>query len=154
MDFIFVVALLLLTLTWPVAILAVFVLVISIACTLLNAAGTTAQGKALMRSGWLLTAAAACTAVTVYGYGLGNTTFGAWTDPDDRCTLVRPETDGFGYTGPDGGSLSLWPLHDTTCGPDLVPGFVNPLVVGSTVLFVVLPMIIVVARTRLRERTR
>ncbi|MFC6085607.1 hypothetical protein [Sphaerisporangium aureirubrum] len=45
----------------------------------------------------------------------------------------------------------MWPLRDTTCGPDLVPGFVNPLVVGAVVLFAVLVTLSTVATVRHRR---
>lgn len=157
MDFILAVVLLLLALlmpAWPVLALAAFVLAVLALLTCLRSGRMAVRGRArtLTRAGWLLTAAAVCTAIAAYGYGLVATTFGAWTDPDDRCALARPETYGYGHRGPDGGTQSMWPLHDTTCGPELVPGFVNPLVAGSAALFVVLAVIMTVVKVRSRRR--
>ncbi|MEU7898038.1 hypothetical protein AB0B45_34905 [Nonomuraea sp. NPDC049152] len=157
MDFILAAVLLLLALlmlAWPVLAVAAFVLVALALLTCLRSGRMAVRGRTLTRAGWLLTAAAVCTATAAYGYGLVATTFGAWTDPDDRCALAQPETYGYGYRGPDGGTQSMWPLHDTTCGPELVPGFVNPLVAGSAGLFVVLAVIMTVVKVRSRRRPR
>ncbi|WP_433368048.1 hypothetical protein ACQPZX_40795 [Actinoplanes sp. CA-142083] len=54
---------------------------------------------------------------------------GSMTDADDRCTIASP-----GSHPSPGGVTSLWPLHDTTCGPELVPAFTNPLVIASAAL--------------------
>ncbi|MFI7215693.1 hypothetical protein [Micromonospora maritima] len=89
------------------------------------------------RARWLLVAGPVLTACAAYGYGLSRMASGLPTDPDDRCRIAMR---GRVPYDPDraGGSSSLWPLHDTTCGPELVPGFVNPLVAGSAVVSVVL----------------
>lgn len=138
MNFVLLVALLLLMLAWPVPAVAALVLVVLALRT-----------RRRRRAGWSLPAAALCTAIAAYGYGLKSTTFGAWTDPDDRCGLVRPDLYAYGHRGPEGGAQSMWPLHDTTCGPDLVPGFVNPLVAGSVALFaasVLVMLVMTIAR--------
>jgi hypothetical protein len=46
----------------------------------------------------------------------------------------------------------MWPPHDTTCGPDLVPGFVNPLVAGSVALFTASVLVMVALTIRARRR--
>lgn len=142
MNFVLLVVLLLLMLAWPVSAVAGLVLVVL---------ALRARGR--RRVGWSLSGAALCAAFAAYGYGLKSTTFGAWTDPDDRCALVRPDLYAYGHRGPEGGSLSLWPLHDTTCGPELVPGFVNPLVAGSVALFVASVLVMVVLTIRARRRS-
>ncbi|WP_431895531.1 hypothetical protein [Nonomuraea sp. bgisy101] len=157
MNVILLIALLLLMLAWPVPALAALALVVPAALGLSRRAGRTAvrDRTRALRAGWLLTAASACAAIAAYGYGLRTTTFGAWTDPDDRCGLARPDLYGYGHRGPDGGSHSMWPLHDTTCGPDLVPGFVNPVVAGSATLFAALMVIMTVATVaKARSRRR
>ncbi|MFC4585713.1 hypothetical protein [Sphaerisporangium corydalis] len=148
MKFLLLVVLLLLGLAWPVGVVAVLVLVVSAVLALLG------ERRAAGRAGWTLAAAAACTAVTAYAYGLRTTTAGAWTDPDDRCALASPGTYAYGHRGPAGGSQSMWPLHDTTCGADLVPGFVNPLVTGAVLLFAVLVVYMTATRIRSRHRLR
>ena len=70
------------------------------------------------------------------------------TDADSRCVIAS----GAGRGGATGGSWSLWPLHDTTCGPDLVPAFVNPLVVASAAVCVGLGVITIAARNRQSTR--
>ncbi|MCX4387127.1 hypothetical protein OG777_09315 [Micromonospora peucetia] len=145
-------ALLLLALAWPVVAVGAAVLVSLAALALRDARATQAVPRMLTRAGWLLTGGAALTACAAYGYGLRTTTFGAVTDPDDRCGLARPDLYGYGHRGPDDGSSGMWPLRDTTCGPDLVPGFVNPLVAGSAALFVALTVIMIVVRIRARRR--
>ncbi|MEU7861066.1 hypothetical protein [Nonomuraea sp. NPDC049141] len=140
MEIVFI-ALLLLMLVWPVPALAALVL---------PALALRARARGRRWTGWWLPAAALCAAIATYGYGLKSTTFGALTDPDDRCGLVRPDLYSYGYRGPANGSQDMWPLHDTTCGPDLVPGFVNPLVAGAVALFAasVLTMTVVTIRAR------
>ncbi|MFI6824832.1 hypothetical protein ACIBJE_28375 [Micromonospora sp. NPDC050187] len=138
--------LVLLMLAWPVPAGAAVVLAV-------RAAFAFQDGRsARPRAGRLLIAAAASTALAAYGYGLGTTTFGLLTDADDRCGIARPDLYGYEHDGPAGGTHSMWPLRDTTCGPDLVPWFVNPLVAGSIVLLVVLVAVMVVARVGFRRR--
>ncbi|MGN9787010.1 hypothetical protein ACTMTF_36695 [Nonomuraea sp. ZG12] len=141
MRFVLLIVLLLLMLVWPVPAVAALVLMV-----------LALRDRGRRRAGWSLSAAALCAAIAAYGYGLGATTFGAWTDPDDRCGLVRPDLYAYGHRGPEGGAQSMWPLHDTTCGPDLVPGFVNPLVAGSVALCAASLMIMVVVTIRARRR--
>ncbi len=141
MNFVLLVVLLLLMLAWPVP---------AVAALVLGVLALRARGR--RRAGWSLSAAALCAAIAAYGYGLGSTTFGAWTDPDDRCGLARPDLYTYGHRGPEGGSQSMWPLYDTTCGPDLVPGFVNPLVAGSVALFAVSVLAMVALTIRARRR--
>ncbi|WP_412739860.1 hypothetical protein [Krasilnikovia sp. MM14-A1259] len=100
--------------------------------------------KRRRRAAWLLTAGTMLTAIAAYGYGLSRTAgFGISHDPnDDLCRWKLP--DGIYHEqGATEGSATLFPLHDTTCGPELVPGFVNPLLVGSAVVFAALVVIMV-----------
>ncbi|MGK5521123.1 hypothetical protein ACSNN9_17435 [Micromonospora sp. URMC 107] len=144
-------ALVLLALAWPVVAVGAAVLVTLAALALRAGRATQAGSNTLTRAGGLLAGGAALTASAAYGYGLRTTTFGAVTDADDRCGLSRPDRYGYGHRGPEDGALSMWPLRDTTCGHDLVPGLVNPLVAGSAALFVALAVIMIVARTRSRR---
>ncbi|BCL15444.1 hypothetical protein [Micromonospora sagamiensis] len=144
MGFVFL-GLVLLKLAWPVFALAAVILAVRVAFALQDGRG--ARSRALRLS----IAASASTAFAAYGYGLGTTTFGLVTDADDRCGIVRPDRYGYGYHGPADGTHRMWPLQDTTCGPDLVPWFVNPLVAGSVVLLVVLVVVMVVARVGSRR---
>ncbi|MEU4227606.1 hypothetical protein AB0F17_25215 [Nonomuraea sp. NPDC026600] len=140
MNSVLFIALLLLMLAWPVPALAALVL-----------PALALRARSRRRAGWSLPAATLCAAIASYGYGLKSTTFGAWTDPDDRCGLVRPDLYSYGYRGPANGSQDMWPLRDTTCGPDLVPGFVNPLVAGSVALFAASVLIMAVVTIRARR---
>ena len=144
------IALLLLSLAWPAVAVGAVVLVILAVRALRGDRLVRDRSRALSRAGWLLTAGAALTGIAAYGHGLAASTFGLMTDVDDRCALRRPEGYDYRHGPPDGGSHSMWPLHDTTCGPDLVPDFVNPLVAGSAVLFVALAVISTVMRVRSR----
>ncbi|MEO3814358.1 hypothetical protein ABGB17_35615 [Sphaerisporangium sp. B11E5] len=139
--------LLLLTLCWPL---------IAVAGPALAALAGYLYFRASAKRGavWAVMAAAGAIAVATYGYGLAGTTFGAVTDPGDRCHVARHDLYSPGHQGPAGGVQTMWPLHDTTCGPDLVPGFVNPLVTGATGLFVVLLLIMTVAGVRSRRGSR
>ncbi|MDI6103800.1 hypothetical protein QLQ12_34820 [Actinoplanes sp. NEAU-A12] len=100
--------------------------------------GQDGQGTSgpLSRRGWLLSAGTASADAAFYGYGLAQTTSLSMTDAVARCAIVRPDLHGVDGPAHVGGSESLWPLHDTTCGPELVPAFVNPLVAGLAVLCV------------------
>ncbi|MFI7248049.1 hypothetical protein [Micromonospora chalcea] len=142
-------ALALLALAWPVFAAAALVFVVIAALALRRDPDVRDRASALRRAGWFLAAGAAFTGAAAYGRGLAATTFGL-LDPDDACMLRRPE----GYDHRVGtsvdGSSSMWPLRDTTCGPDLVPGYVNPLVAGSAVLFVVLLVVLILAEVRSR----
>lgn len=137
------IALLFLMLAWPVVVAGALVLVVLAVRRLRGDQFVRDRPSGLVGAGRLVAIAAALTAMAAYGYGLSTTTFMAITDPDDRCGLTRPDLYGYGYRGPDDGSLDVWPLQDTTCGPDLVPGFVNPVVMASTALAGVLSMILV-----------
>ncbi|MFB4287583.1 hypothetical protein ACBI99_08095 [Nonomuraea sp. ATR24] len=136
LTFVLLIGLLLLALAWPVAVLAVLALA---------ALSWWRHGR---RPAWAPPAVAAATALAAYGYGLSTTTFGAWTDPDDRCGLARPDLYAYGHRGPESGALSMWPLGDTTCGPDLVPGFVNPLIAVSVTVAVAATVALVARRRR------
>ncbi|MFC0507812.1 hypothetical protein [Micromonospora costi] len=149
MAFVFI-ALVLLALAWPLVAAGAAVLVVLAALALRGDQVMRDRSGALTRAGWLLTVAAALTGIAAYGHGLAATTFGLITDADDRCALRRPEGYDYRHGGPAGGSHSMWPLHDTTCGPDLVPGFVNPLVAGSAVLFLALAVIMTVVKIKQR----
>ncbi|KAB1161417.1 hypothetical protein F6X68_04735 [Micromonospora sp. AMSO12t] len=144
------IALVLLALAWPLVAVGAVVLVILAVLALRGDQLLRDRSRALTRAGGLLTVGAALTAIAAYGHGLAATTFGLMTDADDRCALKRPEGYDYRHGAPAGGSHSMWPLHDTTCGPDLVPGFVNPLVAGSVVLFVALAMIMTLMRVKSR----
>ncbi|MBE1484369.1 hypothetical protein [Plantactinospora soyae] len=144
------IALVLLALAWPVVAVGAAVLVILAVLALRGDQIMRDRSRALTRAGWLLTVGAAMTTIAAYGHGLAATTFGLITDADDRCALRRPEGYDYHLGAPAGGSHSMWPLHDTTCGPDLVPGFVNPLVAGSAVLFVALGVIMTAVKIRSR----
>ncbi len=143
-------ALVLLALAWPVFAAAALVFVVVALLALRRDPHLRGRAWALRRAGWFLAAGAAFTGAAAYGRGLAATTFGI-LDPDDACMLRRPE----GYSHRIGasadGSSSMWPLRDTTCGPDLVPGYVNPLVAGSAVLFVVLLAVLILAEVRSRR---
>ncbi|MCX5121751.1 hypothetical protein OG992_31735 [Micromonospora sp. NBC_00362] len=143
---------LLLVQAWPVAAVSAGVLGALAMLALTGKRRMRDRSRALTRAGGLLTFGASLATAAAYGYGLAATTFGAVTDADDRCGLARPDLYGYGYRGPADGSLRMWPLHDTTCGPDLVPGFVNPLVAGSAVLFVALAAVTAVMKIRSMER--
>ena len=134
------ISLVLLTVAWPLLALGAAALPLWGMVVLVGARRRT---SALDRAGrrrrgqWLLIAGPVLTALATYGYGLSRMASGLPTDPDDRCRIAMrgrmpydPER--------TGGSSSMWPLHDTTCGPELVPAFVNPLVTGSAVVSVVL----------------
>ncbi|WP_433389330.1 hypothetical protein [Micromonospora sp. KLBMP9576] len=143
-------ALLLLALAWPLVAVGAAVLASLAALTLRD--GRAGRPGSRTRAGWLLAGAAALASSAGYGYGLRTTTFGAVTDPGDRCGFARPDLYGYDHRGPEDGSLRMWPLRDTTCGPDLVPGLVNPLVAGSAALFVALAVLMIVVRARSRRR--
>ncbi|MBQ1044117.1 hypothetical protein KBX35_11000 [Micromonospora sp. C32] len=142
-------ALALLALAWPVFAAAGLVFVVIAALALRRDPDILGRASALRRAGWFLAAGAAFTAAAVYGRGLAATTFGL-LDPDDGCMLRRPEGYDHRVGASADGSSSMWPLRDTTCGPDLVPGYVNPLVAGSAVLFVVLLVVLILAEVRSR----
>ena len=148
MEFVFV-TLTLLGLAWPVIAVGAVVLIIVAVLAVRGDQIRRDRLRALNRAGLLLTLAAALTAISAYGYGLSETTFGLFTDIDDACAISRS-----GASPADGGSQSMWPLTDTTCGADLVPSFVNPLVVGSAVLFVALPVIVTMLKIWFDRRLR
>ena len=86
----------------------------------------------------------ACAALAVFGYGLGRTTVLMLTDLDDACRIAGTTLVG---GAPERGE-GLVPLHDTRCGAELVPGFVNPAAGGLAVTAAVLATVTVRARRR------
>ncbi|MGC5052401.1 hypothetical protein ACLQ2S_13200 [Micromonospora sp. DT48] len=149
MAFIFI-ALVLLALAWPVVAVGAVALVAMAAFTLRERRLSRNSSGALTRASWLLTMGTALTGIAAYGHGLAATTFGLITDVDDRCALRQVAGYDHHRGVPAGGSHSMWPLQDTTCGPDLVPGFVNPLVASSAALFVALAVFSTVMSLRSR----
>ncbi|MFG2063504.1 hypothetical protein ACGFIK_19030 [Micromonospora sp. NPDC048871] len=142
------IALVLLSLAWPVVAGGAAVLVVLAGLALRTGRRV---GNGWTRAGWLLAVGAALTGLAAYGHGLAATTFGLLTDADDRCALRQPEGYDPRHGAPSGGTQSMWPLHDTTCGPDLVPDYVNPLVVGSAMLFLALAVTLTSVRVRSRR---
>jgi hypothetical protein len=135
--------LVLMALAWP---LIAAVAAASILWGLIRLAGGPGfRARAVSRSGSLLSAGAAAAAIAAYGYGLGRTTSLSMADAEDRCAMGRA-----GPAEPlgTGGSAGLWPLHDTTCGSELVPSFVNPTVVVAVGLCAALIVLTAGARRR------
>jgi hypothetical protein len=92
------------------------------------------------RAVWRLMSGALVAASAAYGYGLSRTTFLVLTDADDRCSIV-------GSTGDwQPATQTWWPLRDTTCGADLVPGFVNPAVGVAALSFAGLAVLLLIRR--------
>jgi hypothetical protein len=143
------IALALMAFAWPVIAIGAGVLVGLAGFALSDGQTTQDRLKAWTRAGRRLTAGSALATMAAYGYGLTQTTLGA--SFDDECFVVRPEAYGPQDRGPVDGTLTMWPLHDTSCGPDLVPNFVNPLVTGSAGLFVTLAVITTVLIIRSRK---
>jgi hypothetical protein len=98
--------------------------------------------------GWQLSLGMALAAIASYGYGLARTTSLSMADAEDRCRIASPGTYDPDRAHPSASVQSLWPLHDTTCGHELVPGFVNPLVVAGTMLCLTFVGIAVAAKIR------
>ncbi|MGC5028442.1 hypothetical protein [Micromonospora sp. DT229] len=142
------IALVLLSLAWPAVAVGAAVLVVLAGLAL---RADRRVGNGWTRAGWLLAVGAALTGLAAYGHGLATTTFGLLTDADDRCALRRVEGYDPRHGAPSGGTQSMWPLHDTTCGPDLVPDYVNPLVVGSAMLFLVLAVTLTCMKVTFRQ---
>lgn len=140
--------LVLIALAWPLVAVGAAALVVLGLVRL----GQVGRGSSRSPSGWgfLLTAGAALAATASYGYGLAKTTVLLMTDAEDRCAIASPSFRGHDHVLRSGGMQSLWPLHDTTCGPDLVPSFVNPLVAALTLLCLTLGAVTVVLRGRRR----
>ncbi|WP_431880336.1 hypothetical protein [Micromonospora marina] len=149
------IALVLLTLAWPLLAFGTAALPLWGLVGLVRARRQTSaadRARRQRRSQWLLTAGPVLTALATYGYGLSRMAAGLPTDPDDRCRIAMrgrmpydPER--------SGGSSSIWPLHDTTCGPELVPAFVNPLVAGAGAVSVVLLATMAWVTIRARQST-
>ncbi len=139
---------------WPLVALAAAAFAGMTVPALVDARSPEDRPGALKRAGRRLAVAAALTAAATYGYGLRSGTFLLLTDHDDRCAIARPDLYPYEYEGPQGGTTSMWPLHDTTCGPDLVPDFVNPLVAGAVLLFLALVVTMGVCSLRSRRSRR
>jgi hypothetical protein len=137
--------LVLLALAWPLVAMGAAALGI---LGLVRLAGGQAARPTSGRWGWLLSAGTALAAIASYGYGLARTTSLSLADAEDRCAIASPDTYGYDHPLSSAGTQSLWPLHDTTCGPDLVPAFVNPLVVALAVLCLMLVAVTVAAKVR------
>ncbi|MCO5996012.1 hypothetical protein [Actinoallomurus rhizosphaericola] len=112
-----------LALGWPLA--------TSAACLMAVAAvrsGLSSAPRAALtwgRSSWAVLLAV----VATYGYGLSHLDEGM-ADVKDRVCRFDPS----GGAMRHGGGRSLLPLHDTSCGTDTVPAFVNPFLATLTVL--------------------
>ncbi|GAA4604807.1 hypothetical protein GCM10023195_16480 [Actinoallomurus liliacearum] len=113
---------LLLTLGWPLATSAACLMAVAAVRSALSQGPRAARTWA--RSSW----AGLLSVVATYGYGLSHLDDGM-TDKDRVCRFAPSGV----RTGHNGGQ-SLLPLSDTTCGPDTVPAFVNPILAVLTVL--------------------
>ncbi|HWS38853.1 MAG TPA: hypothetical protein VN408_39700 [Actinoplanes sp.] len=147
--------LVLVALGWPLVAAAAGALVIR---ALVRLTGGQAEPGATLtpnRWGWTLSAGTAMAAIACFGYGLTRTTFLSMTDADDRCALASRNASSYEhpFSPSSDGAMSLWPLRDTTCGPDLVPAFLNPLVVALAVLCLTLA-VVTAAATAKRVRPR
>jgi hypothetical protein len=140
--------LVLVALGWPLA--AVGACALAILALVRLAAGQVGRSASPTsgRWGWPLSAGMAVAAIAFYGYGLARTTSLLMTDAEDRCVIASRNAFGSEQPLSSAGATSLWPLHDTTCGPDLVPAFINPLVVTSAVLCLTLVVVTAVVRVR------
>jgi hypothetical protein len=138
----------LVALGWPLVAVGACALVILALVRL--AGGQVEQGASPTsgRWGWPLSAGIAVAAIASYGYGLARTTSLLMTDAEDRCVIASRNAFGYEHPLSSAGATSLWPLHDTTCGPDLVPAFINPLVVALSVLCLTLVVVTAAARAR------
>jgi hypothetical protein len=98
------------------------------------------------KAGWRLTVGMAFTAMAAYGYGLSKLSDWGVKDPEDRC-MYMPE----GFRQNPSGSSSMWPLHDTRCGPELIPSFITPVVAASVALFLICAVTTAVMKVRSRR---
>ncbi|MDI6104098.1 hypothetical protein QLQ12_36455 [Actinoplanes sp. NEAU-A12] len=137
--------LVLVALGWPLVAVGACALVI---LALARLAGGQGASPASGRWEWPLSAGMAMAAIASYGYGLARTTSLLMTDAEDRCVIASRTAVGYEHPVSSVGATSLWPLHDTTCGPDLVPAFVNPLVVTLALLCLTLVVVTAAARVR------
>jgi hypothetical protein len=140
--------LVLLALAWPLVAAGAAVLVILGLVRLARGQILRRTWPTSSRCGWLLSAGTALAAIASYGYGLARTTSLSMADAEDRCAIASPDTYGYDHPLSPTRVQSLWPLQDTSCGPDLVPAFVNPLAVALAVLCLTLVAVTVAAKVR------
>ncbi|MGX6602647.1 hypothetical protein ACWKSP_10985 [Micromonosporaceae bacterium Da 78-11] len=141
-------ALVLMALGWPVIAVGASVMgVLGLALLGVGNAGRAAPG-------WWLTAGAVSAAIASYGYGLRRTTSLSMADFDDRCRLAFRAAHRTGFSADADGVESFWPLHDTTCGPELVPAWVTPVTLGFAASAVVILALTIWIKVRGRARNR
>ncbi|RFU37826.1 hypothetical protein DZF91_30865 [Actinomadura logoneensis] len=128
---------------WPLAASAALLMAVaSVRAGRSRAAAAPGGARVWSRMAWTSVLALAAT----YGFGLSHLD-DDMRDVKDRVCRYTSEGASAGHTG----GQSLLPLSDTTCGPDTVPGFVNPLLVVLATLLVL--CVGAYCGARLRTRT-
>ncbi|MFB4274240.1 hypothetical protein ACBJ59_03005 [Nonomuraea sp. MTCD27] len=130
------IAVLYLTIGWPLAASAACVAAVAAVRSALSPGpATSPRTWGRMSWTWLLSA------VATYGYGLTHLNDYMLDVKDGICRVIPS-----GEQAEPGGTQTLLPLSDSLCGADTVPGFVNPLLAALAGLLAASATMYVVAR--------